>query len=52
VAKRYGAAGMLGMKRAVFLVDPDLTVRYAHVEAVALFRRSKDELVDVIAKLA
>ena len=48
VAERYGCRGTLGMKRGVFLVDPDLVCRYAHVEALALFRRSRDELVEVI----
>ena len=51
VAKQYGVAGMLGMKRAVFLIDENLEVTYAHVEALALFRRTADELKDVIAKL-
>lgn len=52
VARSYGAAGMLGMKRAVFLVDESGVVRYAHVEAVALFRRRHAELVETIRKLA
>ncbi|GMU44402.1 MAG: peroxiredoxin [Xanthomonadales bacterium] len=51
VARRYGAAGLLGMKRAVFLVDEDGLVRYAHVEAVALFRRRHEELIEVVRKL-
>lgn len=48
VAGRYGCRGMLGMKRGVFLLDPDGDCRYAHVEPVALFRRSRDELVEAI----
>ncbi len=48
VAEAYGCSGALGMKRGVFLVDPERVVRYAHVEAVALFRRRRDELIDVI----
>lgn len=48
VAGLYGCRGALGMKRGVFLVDPDRVCRYAHVEALALFRRSRDELVEVI----
>jgi peroxiredoxin Q/BCP len=48
VAGQYGCRGALGMKRGVFLVDPERTVRYAHVESVALFRRRRDELIDVI----
>jgi len=52
VAARYGCRGIAGMKRGVFLVDESQTVRYAHVEAVALFRRSREELIEVIRQLA
>lgn len=50
-AKRYGAAGLLGMKRAVFLVDEQGVIRYEHVEAVALFRRRHAELVAAVRAL-
>lgn len=52
VAGRYGAKGMMGMKRAVFLVDEEGIIRYAHVEALAVFRRSREELLAVIGALA
>ena len=51
VARLYGCKGTLGMKRAVFLVDEKGVVRYAHVEALALFRRRADELLEAIAIL-
>ena len=51
VAKLYGCKGALGMKRAVFLVDKKGLVRYAHVEALALFRRRAEELLEVISAL-
>lgn len=51
VADRYGCKGLLGMKRGVFLVDEASIVRYAHVEAVAVFRRSREELIEAIQKL-
>lgn len=51
VAKLYGCKGALGMKRAVFLVDEKGIVRYAHVEALALFRRRAEELLDAISEL-
>ena len=51
VAKKYGCKGALGMKRAVFLVDEAGIVRYSHVESLALFRRTAEELLDVIAAL-
>lgn len=51
VAERYGCKGMLGMKRGVFLIDESRVVRYAHVESVAVFRRKRDELLEVIRDL-
>jgi len=51
VAKLYGSKGMLGMKRSVFLVDEQGVVRYEHVEALALFRRRAEELLNAIRAL-
>ncbi|HKL51617.1 MAG TPA: peroxiredoxin [Wenzhouxiangellaceae bacterium] len=48
VAGKYGCRGMMGMKRGVFLLDTDQVCRYAHIESVALFRRSREELVEAI----
>lgn len=50
-ARAYGAWGLFGMKRAVFLTDRDGVVRYEHVEAVALFRRTREELLEVCRRL-
>ena len=51
VAKLYGVKGRFGMKRAVFLVDEKGVIRYAHIEALALFRRRADELLEAIEAL-
>ena len=51
VARLYGCKGALGMKRAVFLIDEQAVVRYAHIEALALFRRKAGDLLDVISGL-
>jgi len=51
VARLYGCKGAFGMKRGVFLVDEQGTVRYAHVEALAVFRRRAEELLDAISAL-
>ena len=51
VAEQYDSKGLLGMKRSVFLVDESGVIRYRHVEAVAVFRRSREELLEVIAAL-
>ena len=51
VARLYGCKGALGMKRAVFLVDEQGLVRYAHIEALALFRRRAVELLEAISAL-
>ena len=51
VAKLYDSKGRFGMKRAVFLVDEEGDVRYAHVESLAVFRRKANELLEVIEAL-
>lgn len=51
VAKLYGIKGRFGMKRAVFLVDEAGVIRYAHIEALALFRRRANELLEAIEAL-
>ncbi|HSH27520.1 MAG TPA: peroxiredoxin [Wenzhouxiangella sp.] len=51
VAAQYGCKGVLGMKRGVFLINTDGVVRHAHVESIAMFRRSREELVEVISAL-
>lgn len=51
VAAQYGAKGALGMKRALFLVDEAGTVRYRHVESVALFRRRREEVLAALDAL-
>jgi len=51
VAKLYGCNGRFGMKRAVFLIDEEGIVRYAHIEALSVFRRRADELLAAIKTL-
>ena len=51
VAEQYGCKGIMGMKRAVFLVDESGIIQYAHREALSLFRRTAEELIDVIRQL-
>ncbi|MEJ2534161.1 MAG: peroxiredoxin [Gammaproteobacteria bacterium] len=51
VAGRFGVRGALGMKRAVFLLDEEGVVRYAKVEALPVFRRRREELLQAIRKL-
>ena len=51
VAEKYDSKGIMGMKRSIFLVDEKGLIRYLHVESLALFRRSKDELIEAISKL-
>jgi peroxiredoxin Q/BCP len=52
VAALYDSKGLLGMKRSVFLIDEQGVIRYLHVESVALFRRKREELLEVIQNLA
>ena len=51
VARKYGCKGLIGMKRAVFLLDEKHKVRYRHVESVAVFRRRREELIEAIRRL-
>ena len=51
VAALYDCKGLMGMKRGVFLVDEKGIIRYLHVEALALFRRSREELLQLISAL-
>jgi thioredoxin-dependent peroxiredoxin len=51
VAALYDSKGLLGMKRSVFLVDEQGVIRYLHIESVALFRRKREELLEVIRNL-
>ncbi len=50
-ASKYGCKALIGMKRGVFLIDEDGCIRYRHVEAVALFRRRREELIEAIEAL-
>lgn len=50
-AERYDSKGLMGMKRSVFLIDEEGVIRYKHVESLAVFRRSRDELLKAIAGL-
>ena len=52
VAAQYDSKGIMGVKRSVFLVDESGVIRYRHVESLSLFRRHRDELLEVIEALA
>jgi thioredoxin-dependent peroxiredoxin len=51
VAEQYGCKALIGMKRGVFLLDEEQTIRYRHVETVAVFRRRREELIEAIEQL-
>ena len=51
VAESWGSKGILGMKRAVFLLDNEHIVRYEHIESVAIFRRKREELLEAIREI-
>ena len=52
VAARYGSKSIMGVKRSVFLVDKNGVIRYRHVESLSLFRRKRDEILEVIEGLS
>ena len=51
VAAQYDSKGLLVMKRSVFLLDEKGIIRYRHVESVALFRRTREEVLKAISSL-
>lgn len=51
VATAYGVNRLLGVKRAVFVVDADGRVAWRHVAPVGLTYRSTEEIAAVIAAL-
>jgi peroxiredoxin Q/BCP len=51
VAEKYDSKGLMGMKRSVYLLDEKGIIRYRHVEALAAFRRSREEILQAIADL-
>jgi peroxiredoxin Q/BCP len=51
VAEAWGAKGLLGMKRALFLLDETGIVRWCHIETVALFRRQREDVLAAIRAL-
>lgn len=50
VSKMYDSFGWFGVKRSVFLVDKNLEIKYKHIESVSIYRRSVDELTDMIKR--
>ena len=52
VAEQYDSKGMMGVKRSIFLVDESGMIRYLHIEALSLFRRKRDELLQVIEAIS
>jgi len=51
IAAKYDCKGLLGMKRGVFLLDEEGIIRYMHIETLALFRRTREEVLQAIAGL-
>ncbi|MCB1139836.1 MAG: peroxiredoxin [Leptospiraceae bacterium] len=52
VAEKFGARALLGgMKRAVVLIGKDNAILYSHVESVALFKRTAEELSEAMEGL-
>jgi peroxiredoxin Q/BCP len=51
VADAYDCKALMGMKRGVYLIDETGVIRYRHVEALSVFRRSRAELIQAIKAL-
>lgn len=52
VSALYDSKGIMGVKRSVFLLDEHGVIRYLHIETLSLFRRKRDELLEVIGALS
>ena len=50
VAKQYDSFGWFGIKRAIYLLDKDMEVKYKHVEPVSIYSRSVEELSEMIKR--
>jgi peroxiredoxin len=48
VSRAYGARGLLGMRRAYYLIDRDRTLLWQHAETLPIFRMSNRAILDVI----
>ncbi|HMU83177.1 MAG TPA: peroxiredoxin [Leptospiraceae bacterium] len=51
VAAQYGCMSPLGTRRGVYLIDEKGIIRYGHVELMTLFKRSREELLKVLAQI-
>ena len=52
VARRYGAVGPLGVKRAIVVVDAEGIVRWRHVALLGLSFQDVDTIAEVLGGLA
>lgn len=51
VSQLYGVNGLIGTRRAYFLVDMEGVLRYRHVELLPVFKRDTAELLQTIRQL-
>lgn len=52
VSAQYDSKGIIGVKRSLFLLDEEGVIRYLHIETLSLFRRKRDELLEIIEALS
>jgi len=50
-AEKYNAAGLLGMKRAIFLIDKNGIIRFKHEEFLSIFRMKRSDLLAAVKLL-
>lgn len=51
VARLYGARGMLGMRRAYYIIDRSGILRWQHAEILPIFRLSNSKMLEAIDAL-
>ncbi len=52
VARRYGAKGLLGMRRAYYLLEADGTLLWQHAEVLPIFKLSNLRILETIDALS
>lgn len=48
VARRYGAKGLLGMRRAYYLIDQNGILRWQHAEILPIFKLSNSKILEIV----
>ncbi len=51
VSQKYDVLGWFGVKRALFLVNKKMEIKYRHIESVSVFRKPLSDLKETLRKV-